>query len=273
MAIFVLTVMVAHPSASHANPSTPLGIPQARHNQGQLNSKYPMGIPPAVNPHAWLTQAWTGNDVPYVQMEEDVYGKIRAGQPAQTVLAQARADAIKHPLDFAPQVRWLYASTQAAGDTDDVDWRAIAAVAREDPGNIRAVARIRFAAGVMIDRNEGHPDLDSIGERLLQTDPNDRWVRLRLIYDLASSRSSLPQARAMAQAFVAKEPENCQAHSALALVYQTLWVVSNHRRVYAEGAIREYRAFLRLAPPNDPFRHDAQYLVKGFTKRLSSSTP
>ena len=246
---------------------------QAQLEQGQLNSKYPMGIPPAVKPHAWLAQAWTGDDAPYVRMEEDVCGKIRTGQPVQTVLAQARANALKHPLDFAPQFRWLYATTLAAGDSDNVDYRALEAVARADPGNIRTVACIRFAAGVLIDQNQSHPDLDRIGERLLRADPSDRWVRVHLIYDLANSRPTLPQARAMAEAFVAEEPTNCRAHSVLGLVYETIWAASGHRRVFAEKAITEYQAFLRLAPPNDPFRHDAQYLVNGFRKRLATSIP
>ena len=248
------------------------GPPRLTRN-GPLNSQYPFGIPPAVPPRAWLTQAWTGNDTPYVRMEEEICGKIRAGQPAQTILAQAQAEATKYPLDFAPQVRWLYASTQAASRTVDIDWRAIDAVAREDPGTIYTVARIRFAAAVMISPNEGHPDLDRLGERLLRANPDDRWVRLHLIYDLSSSRPSLPKAEIMARAFVTKEPQNASAHSAMAFVDETFWVVSKHRRVYAERAIAEYKAFLRLAPPSDPFRHDAQYLVQGFTRRLASSTP
>lgn len=269
--LLALTVFLSQPVLPQAALSQ-AGPPRLTRN-GPSNSQYPLGIPPAVKPRAWLTQAWTGDDAPYVRMEREICGKIHAGRPAQTVLAQARAEATEYPLDFAPQVRWLYASTQAASRTVDIDWRAIDAVAREDPGNLRAVARIRFAAGVMIDPNEGHPDLDRLGERLLRADPNDRWVRLHLVYDLASSRPSLPKAETMARAFVQKEPQNASAHSALAFVEETFWVVSGHRRVYAVGAIAEYKAFLRLAPPNDPFRHDAQYLVQGFTRRLASSIP
>lgn len=250
-----------------------LTIILAHAGQAQLNSKYPMGIPPAVKPGAWITQAWTAHDAPFLHMEDDIRKQIQSDSSSNAVLAAERSNAREHPLDFASQFRWLFATTQAAGESDNLDYRAIEAVARQDPGNIRAVARIRFAAGVLLDQNRSHPDLDRVGERLLQTDPHDHWVRGHLIYDLANSPTSLPKAEVMAQAFVAQEPNNCEAHSALASVYQNLWAVSRHRRVYAEKAITEYEAFLRLAPPNDPFRHDAAYLIKGFTKRLPSSIP
>lgn len=248
-------------------------ITMAYAGPAQLNSKYPMGIPPAVKPDAWVAQPWTASDAPFLQIEENVRKQIRAGSSPQAILVAERKNAQEHPLDFAAQFRWLFATTQASGGSDNIEYRAVEAVARQDPGNIRAVARIRFAAGVLLDQNRSHPDLDRVGERLLQTDPRDRWVRGHLIYDLSNSPASLPKAEVMAQAFIVQEPNDAEAHSVLASVYQNLWAVSRHRRIYAEKTIAEYKEFLRLAPPDDPFRHDAEYLVKGFTKRLSSSIP
>lgn len=232
-------------------------------------SPTPLGIPLASKPGDWIIHAWTGNDAPFLRMKADIQRRIALGQSPNAVLAQERENARQHPADFAAQFRWLYAATQAASDSGDIDYRAIEAVARQDPGNIRGVARIRFAAGVLQGPDGYHPDLVRVGKRLLTADPHDEWVRGHLIYDMANG-AALSEAKLLAQNWVKQEPNSLVAHSVLAYVYQNLWAVSHHQRVYAEKAIAEQQAFLRLAPPNDPGRKVATYLIKGFQRRLSS---
>lgn len=204
----------------------------------------------------------------------EIVAKIKSGTHIPAVLAEERLNAMEHPKDFAAQTRWLYAAILASPDGEDFDDQALAAVASLDPGNIAIVARSRWLAIMLTQQNEDHPALQPMGERLMKVYPRDRNVRLHLIYDLCAGKPGptsvkpLARALALAQKWVKEEPSNPSSHSALGYVWETYYHGSGPKHLYAQRAIDEYKEYLRLAPPSDPFRHDAEILVKGFTERL-----
>jgi len=232
----------------------------------------PMGIPLRAPLAAWLTRRWTASDAPYARIEQEVSHAIQAGHKPASVLAEARQNAVTHPLDFKAQFAWLYASTMAATELGMVDWHAMEAVEIADPGNVRQVARIRFAAGVLGGQNGYHPDLDGIGERLLATDPKDDWVREHLIYDLCNGRKAMPRAITLASDWVRRKPKSAKAHAVMAFTYEAQWLWSRKKdRQAASNTVAEYQTYLRLAPPDDAFSKDVIRLVKTISEMAASS--
>lgn len=232
----------------------------------------PMGIPLRVPPGAWLTHRWTASDAPYARIEQEVSHAIQAGRKPASVLAEARQNAVTHPLDFQAQFAWLYASTMAATELGMVDWHAMEAVEIADPGNVRQVARIRFAAGVLGGQNGYHPDLDGIGERLLATDPKDDWVREHLIYDLCNGRKAMPRALTLATDWVRRKPGSAKAHAVMAFTYEAQWLWSRKKdKQAASNTIAEYQAYIRLAPPGDAFSKDVTRLIKTIGEMAASA--
>jgi len=235
--------------------------------------------PSPKDPGAWLTTPWTASDAPYIAMRMEIVAKIKSGTHIPAVLAQERLNAMEHPKDLGPQTRWLYVAVLASPDGENFDHRALPAVASLDPGNIAIVARTRWLAVMLTQQNEDHPALQPLGYRLMKAYPKDRSVRIHLIYDLCAGRpgpasmESVAKASELAQTWVANEPSNPSAHSALGYVWETYYHEPGPKRFYAQKAIDEYKEYLRLAPPGDEFRPGAEILVKGFTKRLPTMRP
>ena len=239
MTIFGLAaVLVAHPSAAHANPSTPMGIPLAQ------------------PPRAWITKPWTGDSRPFdaalarLRAEANRAGNTEAA--LRRIRNREKEAAQRQPLDLLAHVRWLYTASRVAAINEEFDTDALTTVAALDPGTFRTVARTRFAATINSGQNSTHPALAGLGARLVATDPSDAWVRSHYIRDLAQGPATLPTAVALSDAWEREAPGSPKVHAVHAMVAMRQWNWGHKRdRAAAQRAVAEYGEFVRLSPPTD----------------------
>jgi tetratricopeptide (TPR) repeat protein len=127
-------------------------------------------------------------------------------------------------------------------------------------------ARLRF----LVEFN--NPQLISLGEGLLQTNPKDNDVKYKLvsIYGVAlayPSTNGNVKAHALKYAtdLIQSEPNNSNDYSACASIYLSLWD-RYHDKPDGDKAVAYYEQYLRLAPPDAEFRRMAQKFINEIQK-------
>ena len=228
------------------------------------------------NPHtvqtlwAWTTEKWDASDRPYQQIRDNIWRSISSGQKPEILDAKYRAlaksEAYHPPYDSVAQFRWAYVAYQAVIVNpqliDHSDFAAATQALGYGPSpRSYEYARLRFLMEAM-----SWPDihLKVAGERLLARVPDDFQVKYQLTHVLASGSTSsqnMNQAVLYAQQLVRAMPSKGRMYGLLGETYYTRWL-SGKSSMDGDNAIAAYEKYLALAPPNDSFRHQAQYLIK-----------
>lgn len=209
---------------------------------------------------AWMTSAWTTDEAAYRSVEADLKKDIRDGKNMESVAEDYRKRAASQPNNALAQFAWA-CSTRAAAKLADpsasTPEAALTALQRADPKNVHEFTLMRFVI-----TQESQPDtplLYVVGERLMHYDPHDEFIKMPAIYALCRA-NKYTTALSYAQAWVQQNPGNSKAQSTLAYVCTDLWY-QTHNKVYANTALTSLRSYLRVAPPHDGFRNDAQHLA------------
>ncbi|RYZ92627.1 MAG: hypothetical protein EOP06_03705 [Proteobacteria bacterium] len=119
--------------------------------------------------------------------------------------------------------------------------------------------RLRFLVDA---RNFPDTLLRPVGERLVQRDPKDYEVKYRLIdtFNPGESKAEKKQALIYAHDLIRLNPKRASGYSALGGVYYRDWLL-NKNRTDAGNAIAAYQRYLKIAPPNEPFRRQVTLLI------------
>lgn len=217
----------------------------------------------------------SSKDIPsnadYVALERSISRRVHGGERPKALQAEYRAQVLSDQTNSLAVFGWAFASLEDFRGQDGIlvgNWAMEQVLAHDNPKNSREYTRVWFALVQQAYPAKTHPEFYKAVEAALQAKPQDIFLRERLVYDLINDTKTLPKAVALAQQGVDFNPQSARPHSLLASAYQDVWIVSR-RPADAQKAVTEYRKFLALAAPNDPFRHDAQYLIKTIQQMAS----
>jgi len=218
---------------------------------------------------AWTTERWDASDRPFQKVRDEVWRSISHGQHPEALVgkykALARTEPYHPPYDLPAQFGWAYAAYQAA--VADPKFRnhgeflpAIQALGYGPSPRSYEYARLRFLMEAM-----NWPDihLKIAGERLLRRMPNDFQVKYHLTHVLAAGISPQDRDTAVvyAQQMVRAMPDKANMYSLLGETRFTRWL-GNKSKADGDSAVAAYQKYLALAPQNDSFRKQAQFLIK-----------
>lgn len=207
----------------------------------------------------------------YVALERSIDQRVHGGERPEAIRENYRIQVLNDQTNSLAVFGWAVASLEIYKIHQGIlvsDWAMEQVLAHDDPQNLREYSRVHFALIQEAHPTVTHPELYKVAEAALQANPQDLFLRKRLVYDLKNNVKTLSKAVALAQQGVALNPTSSKALSLLASAYEDVWIVSR-RPADAQRAVNEYRKFLALAAPNDPFRHDAQYLIKTIQQMAS----
>lgn len=231
---------------------------------------------------AWANEPWTGDDAPYQRIERDGDASLASTWSVGGLLEQASVPARQNPTDPQAQFRWSYLARQVIlAQPRSYNWEeateAIAVtLARATSPKTYSYARLRF----LVTRQA--PDLTGLGERLLQRDPNDASVKVRLSEDYSALFSRKSQqthevdpklkqrALALVEQLIVASPSNPDYHGSLAAVYVSSFVDRKNPEDAAK-ALAAYQDFLRLDSPDDYFRQQCRSIVAMLQEYLSAN--
>ena len=220
-----------------------------------------------------LEETWSASDKPYKDAEAQMAWEYAAGKTPQAILEEYRTVALQRPADPVAQFSWVNAEKGEILVSDsqrNIPDSLVKRLEGADPGNVHEFARCRYCMSQEAGLQPSLQWVIAVGEKLLHYDPKDQWVRTNMIYFLLNTKAGFQQALSRALYWVKLEPNNSKAHSTLALVYEDIWAADRkHHRSEAAKSVEEYRTYLRLAPTRDPFRQNAQYLVKTITQQAA----
>ena len=220
------------------------------------------------HPQGWTAEPWVGDDQPYQQLREGIDKAAANPQSLQVLITRYKAQAKEWPDDPKAVYAWAY----AIWDTDDpkASWNDIyhqLAPLRLPLANVSSphtynYSRLRFLIESWI-----RPDirLKPLGERLAQRDPKDFSVVYHFIQVMQSSYTPQNENESLAYAheLVRWHPEMSSSYSALGGVHLTAFDHNKkHGHADAVQAIAAYQQYLRLAPGDDPWRAQAETLIK-----------
>lgn len=223
----------------------------------------------------WVTWGWTGDNARYIRAEREVFKAYaaaakkdpQAGSPElpKSVLDFYGAVSCRNTSDPLAGFKWAYADMMRVPVEGHVDGTALRVVQGIDPGNVREYTRVRYCLTLLSEPNKNHDSINKVAERLLKTNPKDDYVRQLYIYDLVNNEADISKALKLAHEGVERQPEDAQAHSTLAYVYENQFF-SSRQSIDRDNSIREYRRYLTLAPGKDGFRNQATYLISALAK-------
>jgi hypothetical protein len=239
--------------------------PATHRDNGKQIPPFKLGRP-MPDTDQWVTWAWTGDQRPYLGEEQAIHNAV-SHTPPRSLMAWAAGLAHAHPADPVAQFAWAYTALEVSSMLPQEQYMvedALTAIQGVDPGNIREYAHIRCDLTFQMEPNKVHPDIEKVGDRLLQSNPRDWYTRRMMIYDLCNG-TDVHKAVRLADAWVALDPKNPKPHATLAFVYQNLWF-RDHKPETKNLAIEEYQRYIALAPTSDPFRARATYLIGVLSK-------
>ena len=236
----------------------------------------------------WTTQEWTGNDKPYQRIRAEIDQSLAIGKDSQKLIEQQKEIAQKYPNNPQAQFAWGYATytslPQWTSSYEEWAHNPITdAIASLPATNCYNYARLRFLLPLdYFNTNEAQIVanahlVDALGQRLLQHNPNDLDVKYKLIdvdvsilgrspTDLAVKNRALLYSQEMIQA----KPQLSRYRTLPASIYVTCWAHTNNP-ADARAGIASYEDYLRIAPPDEEFRPDAQRLIKMLQDALAHS--
>ena len=200
--------------------------------------------------------------------------EYKTGMTSQAILEQYKAYALRHPDDPVAQFAWVVAEEGqviVTTGTTDISPALVQQLEDADPGNVHEITRYRYCLSQEANLQLPVNEVTTVGDRLLHYNPRDEKVRISMIYLLVDTKQGMQLALPRALQWVRQQPNNAKVHSTLALVYEDIWASDKRYHVpEAHKSIEEYKAYLRLAPANDLFRKQAEYLIATISKQAGS---
>lgn len=217
------------------------------------------------NPHeAWLTEAWTEDNAPYLKIRLDLEALNDNHLITVSLMDSYRQSYLEHPDDPENAFRWVYATYLASKSItsfpqEDIAKSAILDRFPKPSPKTYDYDRLRFLLAV---QGIAKPKYEVIAEKLYSQDPND--VRVTANYARVLSMTHIPKnkrkALDLAQKLIHKEPNSSKHETLLGSIYLDSWYYS-HNIQDKKLAIDAYQAFLRKSQDNDPFRSQAEFLI------------
>lgn len=241
----------------------------AQHN----SAVKPPTVVTAQESQQWLNEDWTGNAQPYQQIEQQIDEVASNKVALKALLLSSRALAERDAKNPQAQFRWVYSGWKMLTPSSSYWDRhrylngAFEAMVSAPSPNVYEYARLRFMVAPSCSQ------LVPVGERLLRRTPSDMRMKYRVVSDyiqllaLIGTRTKRVDDKVKARAvFLARElisadPANADYYSGLAGVYVTCWATKRDQGDAAK-AVAAYQDYLRLAPPDDEFRSQAQAIIK-----------
>jgi len=214
----------------------------------------------------WTTKAWTGDDRPFQVARQDIDKAVASGRQADDLMKNYEKAVMQKPNDALAVFKWSYAAWLARNrfSNEDEQFKRIGKP-REALRNIAfprpyQFARLRFLVEAW--SPETPQFLIPVGDKLLQRNPQDYDVKYYLARLLLTSPNSKQRQRALTyiREFIAQKPQKASYHSLLGGFYFRQWEKSKSR-ADAANAIKAYKKYLELAPPDDEWREQAQRLI------------
>lgn len=227
----------------------------------------------------WTAQKWTGNDRPYQNIRNEIDKALDNGKNAKQLIEQQKGVAEQHPNNPQCQYAWAYTAYRSlppwAGSYAKLKQKpAGEALARLPATDCYNYSRLRFLLTMGYDTFDlrqvevNARSAENLGRRLLQNHPSDLDVKYHLIdvdetilgrnpTDLTIKKRALYYSQEM----IAAKPSHSNYRTLPASVYVTCWSQTNDP-ADARAAIASYRDYLRVAPPDEAFRAQAERLIK-----------
>lgn len=219
----------------------------------------------------WTTEPWTGTDVAFVKIRQQINAMVTAKKLTDSFLASARAAAMKNPQDAKLQFRWGYAVYQSPRanlrlDNESAMVREVNQMLRrpKSPQSYQ-YARLRFLLGMW---RQTDIRLIDVGRRLLRRNPNDLDVKGNLVSLLAVGTESEKQEALQAAQELVKTHPSASSYYSLGFVYQIRWNTS-HNPVDVDKSIAAWRKLLQLTSTKGPYRSDVEEVIRVLEKDKS----
>lgn len=217
-------------------------------------------------PAIWSSQEWTANDHPFRAAKTEIDKAVKNGKKPEVVAQACEGQANKRPLQAIAVFRWAYAVDKAVAAKKPFDpeglRKPLILMRRTMPPHSYEYARLRFLLESSLGGSGSYSLTKMVGERLLQRNPKDVSVKMRMCSILTSSRNPQEPQRAlkMAKELVADNSKSANRYLCLGNVYYSLWF-RDQQKVQREGAIAAFRQYLKLKPANEPGRERVQGLI------------
>lgn len=252
-------IIALAPNVTIAAPPTPTQVAQAR---AYLHTYY-----------AWINAPWSEDDQPYQRIREAIDQAVTSEKKPADILKQYQAIFSKSPSDYQAQFGYYYAAYKYASAPNIYDnhiglevlGNLSTTIIRKPHPHTYNYARLVFLCDQY---NYVDPNLKAVGIRLVRRDPSDYDVKFYTVSTLAAS--SVPSDRVLAityaQDLIQRYPKKASSYSLLASVHYQSWLRKKDPHEASE-AIAGYQQYLRLAPPESPFRKQ----IQGYITQLKKS--
>lgn len=204
----------------------------------------------------WTTEQWTGSDVPFAKIRQEVKEVRTKGNLNKAYLKKLEEAANQRSDDAETQFRWGYAMLEApyaginlkSGPYSDY-YSVVRALGRPKSPHSYLYARLRF---VLMSLEYEYAPLKNLGIRLLNRNPEDTPVKTYLISYLSDLGDVEERKLALkyAQQLVSKYPRWAGAYSILGSYYQTSFLRYDEIDA-ANKSIAAYQKFISLLPKSD----------------------
>jgi len=213
---------------------------------------------------AWVSQSWKGDNTPFKAIRQTLDKQIKEDN-FQALLLNYKKQAQANPKNSQTVFQWAYAAYQSIQITPNMpseDYTNTVesvhqALAQAPFPNTYDYARLIYIFG------GDSPVLLPAGERLLDQDPNDPPVKMKLaanwsalfgmdrVYKHQTNTKAERRAVALAQDLIKSDSKNVRYYSLLGLIYAGIYYPDKSQNSeYAYKSIAAYQEYLRLAPSN-----------------------
>lgn len=274
LAFFLASGVVHYVARAQLADTTPPDQPTTTTAQNTQEDIVPAPKPP----FAWAQQEWTDDDKPYVELRKTIDGKIAKTSSRADIkkaYEELRLAALKNPSDPQAQFAWAYAAWRISNidplladptlkkyDRPDLKLLSKPNLTLRNLSSAPSTyqwARLRFLLEMA---NFAAPELGVLGQRLLRRNPKDDeiiypFVKVAPLDTLQQQQQALRYVQLLFQ----QDPTESKYHALSGHVHFGIYALTGNR-VEQTKAIAAYRKFLQIAPPNHPFRNQAQRVIR-----------
>lgn len=229
--------------------------------------------------YEWTRDTWKGDDHPYTFLRIAVDNVLSRSKSPLAVAQRFEREAQQKPLDPKAQFKRAYAAFRAnriinarvpstPSEYQHLLDRASEALGQVPEPHTYEFYRLRFLIETAKFPSQS-PELKEAGRRLTRANKKDLLARQGL-FNIASaypnSREDFQEVLQLAQEIKQLRPNTPSSYSALGRAYETMYAHTRNASD-VDKAIANYQIYLRLAPPNDPFRHYAVNIISYLQKQ------
>ena len=219
-----------------------------------------------------FSTSWTAADGPYKEVAKKIKRDHDNGQSPAAIVQEWQAQVARRPGDSVAQFALVVAlrgQFLTLHREETLPYRLVQQLKAHDPGNSYSYTRYLFCMSQEARRTIPADVAQLVGNKLLEADPQDNWVRQSLIDELCDSVGGAKQALSYAYEWTKIQPTNNKAHWALGLVFFDLWEESGEKsREYATKGTTAFQKSLTLMPPGDPARFWTNQYIAGMKHSL-----